>query len=303
MSDVFALDEVFLRLNWTIDASHVPFIVAMDKGFYKEEGIDITIKEGSASLVTVQLIGSRKETFGLAGESVVVKAIASGIPVKLIMLAQATKQECILSRPSVPISKPQDLIGKTVVIAGARTTDFFNAFLGRNNVPQEKVKYLNAGKAWLEAFAAGKGDCLIGNAINDTRILKGMGIKSLQILLLSDWGVPISGDTIIAHIDIVEKYPDMIRRFVKASIRGINHTFMDIEAASDIARKHFPMTDRDGLVTQLNITKWLFPPPVGRLEPEVIEKTRDIVAEFADMPQAKNMPLSKFFTNEFLPKL
>ena len=302
ISNAQAADKVMLRLHWKCSAMHTPFIVAMDKGFYREEGIDITIKEGAGSTATVKLIGAGGETFGFAGTNVTVKGVARGIPVLQIMMVEASKRQGVLSPAEKGIKTPKDLIGKIIAGSGSGTSDIFDAFLAANNLTSKQVTFLAAGRARLEAVATGKADGTLGLGMDDLVRLKKMGVKSPQILLFGDWGLPDVGDGIITHIDTVKKNPDMIRRFVKASLRGINYAFMDLEKTADIAVKHFPMAKKDIILTQLAALRWLFPPPLGWQDPKGVEALRYITAKFSGVPQAKDMPLSKFFTNEFLPK-
>jgi hypothetical protein len=77
---------------------------------------------------------------------------------------------------------------------------------------------------------------------------------------------------------------------------------MDFERAAEITKKNFPMAKKEHLVVQLTNLKWLFPPPLGYQEPNVIEAVRDMTAKYGGIAAAKDMPLSKFYTNEFLPK-
>jgi NitT/TauT family transport system substrate-binding protein len=277
LSGATAADKVDLRLHWKVGSEHVPFIVAMDKGFYKKEGIDITVREGAGSTATLKLIGAGKETFGLCGTNVVVKGVVQGVPVMQIMLNEANKTQGILLHPDSGIKTPQDLKGKIIAGSGSGVSDIWEAFLAANNLTMKDVKYLAAGRARLEAVAAGKAQGSLGNSMNDILTLEEMGLKSPGFLLLSDWGVPLIGDGVIAHVDTVKNKPDLVRRFVKASIYGINHTCMDIEAAADIAVKHFPMTNKKRLVNQLLSLRWLFLPPLGYQNPKFIEEIRNLI--------------------------
>jgi NitT/TauT family transport system substrate-binding protein len=218
------------------------------------------------------------------------------------MLIEASKQEGIISRPEAGIKEPKDLIGKNIGGTGAGTSDIFDAFLAANKLPPDKLTFVAVGQGRDQALVTGKIDAALGIGMNVIPIVKKMGLKSPQLLKFSDWGIPDHGDGIITHLDTYKNNPDMIRRFVKASLRGINHTFMDIKKAADIAVKHFPMTDKEILLTQLESIKDLFPVPLGWQDPKVIEALRHIIATFGGEPQAKDIPLNKFFTNEFLPK-
>jgi NitT/TauT family transport system substrate-binding protein len=275
----------------------------MDQGFYKEEGIDITIKEGTGGTMSLKLVGAGGgETFGICGTNVAVKGVAQDVPVIQIMTIESSKMEGILSRPEAGIREPKDLIGKSIGGTGAGTSDIFDAFLAANNLPPEKLTFVNVGQGRDQALVTGKIDAGLGTGMNLIHVLKKLGLKSPQVLKFADWGLPDYGDGVITHLDTYKKNPDLIRRFVKASIRGINHTFMEIEKAADIAVKHFPMTDKATLLTQLKTIRPLIYIPVGWQDPKVIEALRDINVKFGGLPEAKNIPLNKFFTNEFLPK-
>lgn len=302
MPKAIAAEKVTMRLHWKCSGMHIPFIVAKDKGFFMQEGLDVTVKEGAGSTNTVKLIAAGKDTFGMGGTNVIVKGVARGMPIIQVCVVEASKKQGVLSKPEAGIKEPKDLIGKTIAGSGAGTSDFFNAFLAANNIPVDKVKYLAAGRARLEAVASGRADGTLGLGLDDIKRLQTMGIPSPQLLQFSDWGVPEHGDGIITNLETVKKNPDMIRRFVRAFIRGVNHTFMDIEGAADIAIKYFPNAKKDIVVTQLNNVYWVFPPPLGWQDPKVVKGVRDIIAKYGGIPEAANMPLSKFFTNEFLPK-
>lgn len=301
-TDVEATEKVMLRLHWKLSAMHVPFVVAMDKGFYKEEGIDITIKEGTGSTATLKIIGAGQETFGIAGTNVTVKGIAREVPVFQIMVVEASKQQGILSRPEAKINEPKDLIGKTIAGSGSGTSDIWEAFLEVNKLPKDKVTFLAAGAARLEAVASGKADGTLGLGMDDISRLQKMGIKEPKMLLFSEYGIPDCGDGVITHLDTLKKNPDMIRKFVKASIKGIAYTNANIEEAVNIALKHFPLTDKNILVEQMDRTKKLYPTPLGWQDPKIVEGLRDLTAKYEELPQAKEIPLNKFFTNDFLPK-
>src|ERR1051325_5107534 len=82
---VHADDAVSLRLNWYFGGLHVPFYYGKEKGFYKAEGIDLTINEGRGSANTVQVVAAGSDTFGLADSSSVIATAAKGAEIKSVM--------------------------------------------------------------------------------------------------------------------------------------------------------------------------------------------------------------------------
>src|SRR5712664_1470148 len=80
-----AQDAVSLRLNWYLGGLHVPFYYGKERGFYKDEGIDLTINEGRGSANTVQVVAAGSDTFGLADSSSVVLTASKGAEIKSVM--------------------------------------------------------------------------------------------------------------------------------------------------------------------------------------------------------------------------
>src|SRR6266702_1563330 len=78
-------DAVSFRLNWYLGGLHVPFYYGKDRGFYKAEGIDLTINEGRGSANTVQVVAAGSDTFGLADSSSVILTASQGADVKSVM--------------------------------------------------------------------------------------------------------------------------------------------------------------------------------------------------------------------------
>jgi NitT/TauT family transport system substrate-binding protein len=133
-----------------------------------------------------------------------------------------------------------------------------------------------------------------------------MGMKEVNSLLFTDWGVPPDSYAVAVHTDTIGQNPEVIRKFVRASLKGIKAMLANIEEAADISKKHFPMVDRDGLLANLGnlkaLEKKLIPETLGWQDPKAVEGIRDMAAKYDKLPQAKDMSPSKFFTNDFLPK-
>ena len=107
-----ANDQVTLRLDWTIEGFHLPFIWALDKGYYAAEGIDAKIFEGRGSGNVAQLVGAKTDTFGEADASRTALARGQGAPLKVVaaFIQRSEGHDRVLR--SSGINKPEDLIGK-----------------------------------------------------------------------------------------------------------------------------------------------------------------------------------------------
>src|SRR2546423_8691834 len=128
-----AQDAVSLRLNWYLGGLHVPFYYGKDRGFYKEEGIDLTINEGRGSANTVQVVAAGSDTFGLADSSSLIATSAKGADVKSVMSLLNSTGFSVVSLAATGIKSPKDLIGKKLAVSpGDPLGQLFRALAARN---------------------------------------------------------------------------------------------------------------------------------------------------------------------------
>src|SRR3954453_15645993 len=113
-----AQDAVSLRLNWYFGGLHVPFYYGKERGFYKEEGIDLTINEGRGSANTVQVVAAGSEPFGLGDWSSLIATAAKGVEIKSVMTVLSSTGYSVVSLASAGIKTPKDLEGKKFAVSG-----------------------------------------------------------------------------------------------------------------------------------------------------------------------------------------
>src|SRR3954467_1927017 len=112
-----AQDAVSLRLNWYFGGLQVPFYYGKEKGFYKEEGIDLTINEGRGSANTVQVVAAGSDAFGLADSSSLIATAAKGAEIKSVMSVLSSTGYSVVSLASTGIKTPKDLEGKKFAVS------------------------------------------------------------------------------------------------------------------------------------------------------------------------------------------
>jgi NitT/TauT family transport system substrate-binding protein len=103
-----AADAVTFRLNWYLGGLHVPFYYGVEKGFFKAEGINLTINEGRGSANTVQVVAAGSDTFGMADSSSVISLIAKGGEIKSVMTVLSSTGFSVVSLASSGIKTPKD---------------------------------------------------------------------------------------------------------------------------------------------------------------------------------------------------
>src|SRR6185437_5257854 len=112
-----ALDKVTFRLNWLLYGFHTPFYLGVERGYYKDEGIDLTIGEGQGSVRAVQTVGAKGDMFGLADGGSLIAGVSKGAPVTAVMAVTNSSPYSLAVRADSGIKTLKDIEGKTVASA------------------------------------------------------------------------------------------------------------------------------------------------------------------------------------------
>ena len=226
-------------LDWRFEGPAAPFFVAIDKGYYKAEGLNVSIDPGAGSVEGINRVASGAYEIGFADINSLVKYRDNprNLPVKAVMMVYDTPAFSIVSLKKNGIAKPKDLEGK---VLGAPAADGAYAqwpiFVQANKIDASKVKIENIGFPVREPMLAqGKVDAIAGFWFSSYMNLKANGVKDddIVVLLMKDHGVDLYGNVIIANPDLMRFSPKAVAGFVKATIRGIQDTIRDPEKAID----------------------------------------------------------------------
>ncbi len=137
-----------LRLNWYLGGLHVPFYYGVEKGFYKAEGINLTINEGRGSANTVQVVAAGTDTFGLADSSSVINLISKGGEIKSVMNVLSSTGFSVVSLASTGIKTPKDLEGKSLAVSpGDPLRGLFEALAAHHKLDMSKISFVQVDPA------------------------------------------------------------------------------------------------------------------------------------------------------------
>lgn len=165
-TSAIAADDVSIRLNWYQVGFHAPLYLGKEKGYFADEGINLTINEGRGSGVAAQIVGAGDDTFGLCDSGTLIISAVKGIPIKAVASPMAVSPFGIVSRADANIKTAKDLEGKTLAVtAGDALTQLFPAVIAANNLDKDKINMVfvdPAGK--VVAVLEKKADALLGSA-------------------------------------------------------------------------------------------------------------------------------------------
>lgn len=310
----FAQKEIPVRfaLDWRFEGPAAPYFVAIDKGYYKAEGLNVTIDPGSGSVEGINRVASGAYEVGFADINSLVKYRDNprNLPVKAVMMVYDTPVFSIVSLKKSGITKPKDLEGK---VLGAPAADGGYAqwpiFVQANKLDASKVKIENIGFPVREPMLAqGRVDAITGFWFSSYMNLKANGVKDDDIVVLHmrDHGVDLYGNVIIANPDFMRFQPKAVAGFVKATIRGIQDTVKNPEVAIDSLMKRNPIAKRDVELERLKLSlqKNFITPDVqknglGAVDMKRLERSIEQIGltfQYSNKPKAADI-----FTAQYLP--
>ena len=300
-----ALDDVSLRLNWQILGMHTPFYYGVEKGFYKDEGIDLKISEGRGGGTTAQAIGAKSDTFGFVDGGTVVVSAVRGVPIKTVLSLMNRGIFAVVAREDANINKPKDLEGKSIAAtAGDALTQLLPAVIKFNNLDRDKIKIVNVDAASKVITVLEKrADALLGSVDAQSFDLAAKGVKS-TMLPYDDIGVPLVGLTVVANEDTIKSNPDLIKRFNRATQKSFDAAAKDPYAAVDAARKIKPEINREVCKSQLDISLAHIPSDNTKGKPLGWGSEKDWSEMVALLKEYQNLQTDRradsFFTNDFV---
>ena len=300
-----AQDKVSLRLNWYLGGLHVPFYYGKDKGYYAAEGIDLTINEGRGSANTVQVVAAGSDTFGLADSSSVILTASKGADIKSVMSLLNTTGFSVVSLAEAGIKTPKDLEGKKVAVTpGDPLGQLLQAVCRANNVDCNKISMVQVDPAAKVVMVLEKkADALLGGADDQFFLIKYKGATPAA-MRYADFGANIVGMTILTSGDTLKKNPDLVKRFVRASVKAWDEAKKNPGAAVDAAMKAKPDLNRQSTLDQLMVDIDLLDSKnskgrIGWGAQADWDQTLAILKNYRDLQTDKTW--TTFHTNEFVP--
>ena len=299
-----AQDAVSLRLNWYMGGLHVPFYYGKERGFYKEEGIDLTINEGRGSANTVQVVAAGSDTFGLADSSSVVATAAKGADIKSVMSLLNSTGFSVVSLAETGIKTPKDLEGKRLAVSpGDPLGQLFQALAAYNKLDVSKITMIQVDPAAkVVAVLEKRADGLLGGADDQYFLIKQRGLQPAA-LRFADNGANIVGMTIVTRTELIKTNPELVRRFVRATAKSWEEAKKNPGAAVDAALKAKPDLNRQSTLEQLMVDIELLDSPnskgrIGWGSQADWDQTIDLLKKYRDIKT--DQPWTTFHTNEFV---
>jgi NitT/TauT family transport system substrate-binding protein len=241
------LEPVSLQLQWVTQAQFAGYYVALDKGWYQEEGIDLTINPGGPDLVPVDLVAAGARDFGTTLLADLVVAVQQGKPVVSLAQIQQTNGLLLIAYKESGIVQPTDFAGKRVGVWLGAWQAQFDALMAKEGLVAGDFELVSQGFS-MDSFLARELDVASAMIYNEYYVVLESGVRpeDLNVIDYADYGLDFPGDTLFTSRQLVEQNPDLCARMLRASLKGWQYAVDNPEEAADIVLKY----DEAGIQTR-----------------------------------------------------
>lgn len=239
------LQHVTFALNWSPTDHHIAYWVAVDKGYYAKQGLDVELQYSKGSGDAIARVDTNRAEFGLTDTMAFIPALARGSKAKVVgMVIDKTLLNIFLWQDS-PIKTPKDLAGKTLgAPAGDAQRLLFPAFSKVVGIDPNSVSWVTIDPgAKVGALLAKRVDAVADFTTDLPAFQKVMGRENVRMMPWADYGFNLYSMAIIARSDLIAKQPEMVRKFLLASYQGWRDVFADLDGSLAIYKKHAPEID------------------------------------------------------------
>jgi NitT/TauT family transport system substrate-binding protein len=237
------LDKVSFGTNWVPEAEHGGFYQALADGTYEKYGLNVTIVPGGPNENNrMLLIAGRLDFFMAANTLMSFDAVANNVPVVTVAAIFQKDPQVLLTHPESKITKLEEMKPLTLFISKEGVASYFQWLKSEYGFNEDKVKPYNFNP---QPFLADKHSAMQGYVTSEPyAVEKAAGIKP-GIVLLADYGFNSYSTLIETRRDVIDKKPDLVQRFINASMIGwYNYLYGDNAAANAMIKKLNPeMTD------------------------------------------------------------
>jgi NitT/TauT family transport system substrate-binding protein len=237
-------------LDGKFEGPSAPFLLALDKGYYKAEGLNVSVEPAASPLEPIERVASGNYDIGLGDINLLIKFRDANpdTPVKAVFMVYNRPPYAVIGRKSRGIAKPKDLEGRKLgaPAAGSSFAEW-PIFVQANGIDAEKVTIENVGIPVREPMlAAGQVDAITGSSFSSFINLKerGVPVDDLVVLLMADYGVDLYGSAILVNSKFATDHPAAVKGFLRAYAKALKETVKSPAMAVDTVLKRNDATKK-----------------------------------------------------------
>lgn len=296
------LRKVKLPMGYIPNIQYAPFYVAVDKGYFADEGIEIEF-DYSFETDGVALTGAGEIPFAVASGEQVLLARSQGLPVVYAFAWYQQFPISVIIAPELGIDSPEGLRGQKIALPGLFGANYIGveALLFAGGIDPSEVTFDAVGFNQVEAYASGRSDIVVGYAANEPIVLRSQNFD-LTELRVADY-VQLTANGIVTNEMTIKNEPELVRGMARALARGIEDAIADPDEAYEISLKfveNLKDQDKDVQMQVLKTSSEFWQAErIGFSDPQAWENMNNLLVKMQMIPEP--IDLNKAFTNEFVP--
>jgi NitT/TauT family transport system substrate-binding protein len=303
--------DVRIQLDWVIQGTHAPYFVALEKGYFEEEGLNVTLDAGKGATNVAVNVASRAYDFGWVDLPNMIRFNAQNPDSPLIAVYMSFDETplAVITVKSADIRTPADLDGKKIAGGpGTAVHDTISILLKAAGAENVKVDWV-AVQPQLFGPMLRRGEVVGTGGFTNSNIPAalelGFTLDELHVLKYSEFGADMYGLALVTRKQYADENPEVVRGVVKALNRGTKDVIADPEAALQVMQARDPMMKLDIEKVRLEIalgltnTEHVKQHGLSSVTPEKLQKTIDAVVDAYDLPNPPSP--ESVYTEEFLP--
>jgi NitT/TauT family transport system substrate-binding protein len=302
--------DVKFILDFISLGRHAPWYVALGKGYFKEEGLNVTILPSKGTADAIRSVATGTTEMGFIDIPSLVAAGSAGSAVKIVAANYQKPPYCIFSlNPGANIDTAKKL---TNLELGSSSASFvpkiWAAIMEMNGVDSKTMKVVNIdGSARVPMLASRKVPAIDLFIMSEPAIRRAVPDAKPVCLFAGDLGLEIYANSIGVNEAFLKKNPETVKKFVRAALRGWKYTFENPKDAAQIQLQYVKALDPQIIVEEIDILKRVAITPdvqkngLGYVTKERMKSTVDFINKNIEVPGEK-LTAEQIFVPGFLPE-
>jgi NitT/TauT family transport system substrate-binding protein len=292
--------QITVQLKWFHGAQFAGFYLAAQQGFYARENLEVTLLPGGPQVSETEIVASGAADFGVANSARVLLARAAGLPLVALAAVYQMDPFVYISLKDSGIQRPQDFVGRKVAVAAEDL--HYVALLKKLGIERRHIQEVPYTSD-LTGFFSGEVEVQPAYLTDQVLAAREQGYE-VNVILPSDYSVAMYSDIVFTTERMVAENPEVVERFLRATLRGWREAIQEPVAAVEATLKYDPGLDPAHQLRSMEASIPLVftgEREIGGMESSVWEGTQSLLLEQGLLEQPLN--LEEAFTTEFLEKI
>jgi len=299
-------DKITVQLSWFHTVEFAGFYAAELQGYYAEENLTVRLLPGGFDVLPWEEVAEGEADFGVTGGDSLLIARSQGLPLEAIATIFRESPVVLVALAESGIETPWDMVGKRVGMTSPamdNTNDIqLLAMLQRLGIDRSQIEFVAIEDYSLNSLTSGTMDVYSGFSTNEVVEARLKGVAVNQIFP-QDYDVLIYPNVLFADEQMVEGQPELVERFVRATLRGYQYAIENPVEAAELALWYDETLDLEFQRASMEAEIPLIDTgdaPIGAMEGVVWQRTQDILVGSGFI--SSTVDLGTFYTNEFVEK-